>query len=399
MNIYEIYLKGVRGIGTMEKRPLFVSSTYNRVDFGGGTTDLPDFAKNDPIGGSTLNAAINLKAEAKVYRVNKPGLYVVSKTRGNEFSFYLKDPSEVEGLREETKFFRELLKLAIEYGGIDSFPYGICIETDNARAPPGSGLGSSAAMGTAFLAAFLKSFNCCVSNSLSLDEKINIAEMAVQAELRGGIMCGKQDQYASVLGDINMLRFKGNRVELVDRGFVDLKKLRGGFKLFYTGISRSSGTANHDMIMNYLSNAFGVGDAFVAIRDLTEEMYKFLKEVPVDDPLFDKMFPGMLNRETDFRSILHPSIVNEDLQRIRKTAGDYGAVIKVLGAGGGGSVLIYTGKGFTREKDLEKAVLKTARENQRRRIKAGEEEGAKEEEARFIDFEFEDVGLTMERLD
>ena len=110
-----------------------------RIDFAGGWTDVAPFATE--VGGTVVNAAIALRTTVELRRV--PGRYhIASRVTGDE-----------EFADTPQAFARngrlELVKAAVRMSDI-----GPCSVRVEAAAPPGSGLGTSGALGVALVHAF-----------------------------------------------------------------------------------------------------------------------------------------------------------------------------------------------------------------------------------------------------
>lgn len=308
---------------------IFRSSAPLRVDFGGGTLDLPFFAEKE--GGVTLNCAVARYGYASFY---KGGDGLVLKSLDYNKSIRIKRPIEYNGKLD-------LLKAGIKKTNF-SADGKIVTWCDF---PPHSRLGSSSAVAVAFLGLIYSIQNKRI-------DKIRIANLADSLERDELKICGgKQDQYASALGGINLLKFDGKGVKVQRVGLKKdiISELESRLFLCYQGVSTVSGALNGRIIKKYLRGDKRVVNAFRNIKDITLEMHKCLVKGRLDE------FAELLNKETFNRAKLDSAIVNKKTSRTIKLGLENGAVAaKVLGAGGGGCVLFYSEE--DKEKELKKAI-------------------------------------------
>ena len=176
---------------------IFRSRAPVRVDFAGGWTDVAQFAVGRP--GAVTNAAITVYSYASLMPHNEgkespmpdEGVRIYS----SDYDTYV-EAEEIGKLEYDGNI--DLVKAAIKKMDV---PGGFEIATQS-RAPAGSGLGTSAAMGVALIGAL-----CKYAGRYMVDYEV--AEMAShieRAEL--GIRGGKQDHYTSALGGVNFLEFE-----------------------------------------------------------------------------------------------------------------------------------------------------------------------------------------------
>ena len=164
--------------------------TPTRIDFAGGTTDLPAFRERE--GGAVVSATIDRYAHCSLTHCEGDGLRVVSQDLGTFV--------EAANIRElEYDGNLDLLKAAIRALGL---PGGQCV-TARCDAPPGSGTGSSASVGVALLGMLDRLRSLAGGDRRNCMSRFELAEMAWQLEHDLGIVGGKQDQYAAAVGGFN----------------------------------------------------------------------------------------------------------------------------------------------------------------------------------------------------
>jgi len=325
-----------------------------RVDFAGGWTDVALFAQDSP--GYVVNAALNIYSYATIVRA-KPdgeggrGVNIYS----SDFDLYV----EAEDIRKlEYDGNIDLAKAAVKRMKIDT---GLTMITQSV-APPGSGLGTSASMGVALIAALAR-----LSDQRMLRyEMAELASLIEREEL--GILGGKQDHYASALGGIRFMEFRGDEVKTSQLTLSrDTRlELEKNLLLVYTGKSRLSGDIHSKVTGAWRAREPETTDAIRQLKRITVEM----KEALLGGEL--EAFGRLMNENWQQQKRLHPSVSNAQIEDLFERAYAEGALGgKACGAGGGGCLLFYC------RPDSEHKVQR-----------ALEGQGV-----RTIDFNFDDLGV------
>lgn len=255
-----------------------------RIDFGGGWTDVPVYAEEH--GGAVLNAAITRYAHGTI------------------------------GVSSRS-FPASLL----------SRPATGVSYTVNA--PPGSGLGTSAAQNVLWV-------TLVKTTVANISSRAEIAEIACEVGKLLGIVGGKQDEYASALGGINYFSF-GGAVEAerldVTPGLAD--ELRDRLVLVYSGESRISGSIHDRVWERYRARERRVIDALSQLRRLAGDMRESL--LAADYAVFGRL----LSENWECQKALDNSVSTARLDAILESALRTGAIGgKACGAGGGGCLLL-----------------------------------------------------------
>ncbi len=328
-----------------------------RIDFAGGWTDVAEFCMDEP--GFVVNAAITVYSYVTVL----PGiadLGVSLCSRGelpeegvriysSDFDRYV----EAKSIRElEYDGNIDLVKAALKDAEVSG---GLSIITQS-QAPPGSGLGTSAAMGVCLLAAMFR----YTGNHML---KYQLAEEASRIEREElGIRGGKQDQYSSALGSIQFLEFRGEAVRSSALGlpasiFLELER---SLVLCYTGKSRLSGDVHASVLQRFVD---GNPDTVAAIRGLKKTAYE-MKDALLQGDIV--RFGGLLSENWALQKALHPSITTEEIEHLFTVAQAEGATGgKACGAGGGGCLL------FACRPETEHRVRRALEENGARILEFG----------------------------
>src|SRR5580658_5414757 len=196
---------------------MIISRTPYRISFGGGGTDLPAFYREEC--GAVLSATIDRH------------IYVNVHPRFD--STYRIAYSRTEIVERVQDMQHELVREALRLTEIDE-PLEITTIGD---VPAGTGMGSSSSLTAGIL-------NALYAHRGQIIGRQHLAELACRLEidiLRKPI--GRQDQYASVFGGLNYIRFNPDDtvdVEPVPCKSETLDELEQRTLLLYTGQTRDA---------------------------------------------------------------------------------------------------------------------------------------------------------------
>lgn len=308
-----------------------------RIDFAGGWTDVPLFAEQDP--GAVVNAAISVysyvsvqKLPPRIVESNAYGYKHVEEKEDRSVKIYSADfdiYQEADDIKKlEYNGRADLIKAALRRSGVDC---GVQLAT-RCDAPVGSGLGTSGSMSVALLGGLAR----LNGKPFMLYEIAELASVLEREEL--GILGGKQDQYAAVLGGFNFMEFFGedvrtSRLNLPDDVVCELEK---SLVLCYTGKSRVSGDIHQVIVDAYLN---GENRTLRALKDL-KRIAVDMKDCLLQGDLHS--FGNLLLENWENQKRLHPSVTNEQIDSLFEIALSNGAVGgKAGGAGGGGCIIFY----------------------------------------------------------
>lgn len=307
-----------------------------RIDFAGGWTDVATFCQKTP--GFVVNAAINLYSFVTICEELSldPHGHPLLRERGgypqkgitlysSDFDMYI----HAETIRElEYDGNIDLVKAAVRQLNVEK---GFSVITQSS-APPGSGLGTSASMGVALLAAVYR-FARQYKLAYELAEEASRIE---RDEL--GILGGKQDHYASALGSVQFMEFNGPEVRssAMNLSRSVILELEKNLVLCYTGQSRLSGDVHARVTERFNTNDPQTVGAIETMKNIAMCMKEDLLAENLDH------FAERLNQNWAQQKSLHPSVTNPTIEKIFQTALDNGAIGgKACGAGGGGCILFY----------------------------------------------------------
>lgn len=289
---------------------MIITRTPLRISFTGGGTDLPAFYKNG------YGAVVSTSIDKYIYiTVNK---------RFDDSIRVSYSQTEIVNHVDELKhdIARECLRMAGIPGGIEI--------TSIADIPSGTGLGSS----SSFAVGLLNALYTYVGERLSAGE---LAKRACQIEINVlGHPIGKQDQYAAAYGGVNYFTFERSGDVQREKILVsdnDLRNMDRKLMMFYTGIRRSA-----DGILSRQSQETkNKMEVLMFMRDQANRMRDGLVQKG-----FTPDFAKMLDEAWQKKKSITAGISNPEIDELYQKAISAGAAGgKLLGAGGGGFILLY----------------------------------------------------------
>jgi len=292
---------------------MIVSKTPFRISFFGGGTDFPEwYSRNDSLViSTTIDKYCYIAARFLPPFFNIKYRIVYSET---ELA------SEVENIRHP------VVKETIKYLNLSDKSIELIHYAD---LPSRTGIGSS----SSFTVGLLNSLTS-LSNS-NLDKKI-LAEKAVYVErelLAENVGC--QDQFAAAYGGLNCISFAKNKIKVekinLSKNYLDT--FQKHLLLVYTGISRFSSETSNEFVGN-IDKKHNELNALTRIAE--EALDHLLHERDV------KFLGKLLDESWRLKSSMSSKITNNSIDILYAKALKHGAIGgKILGAGGGGFMLIF----------------------------------------------------------
>lgn len=224
----------------------------------------------------------------------------------------------------EHNIIREAMKIVGVERGVDIVYMG-----DIPLGTAGIGLGSSSSLAVGVLNALY----AYVGKHVSAER---LAREACEIEIdRLGHPMGKQDQYAAAYGGFNRYRFNKDENVFVDPIIwrrATREALNAKLLMFYTGVERHSSTILADQQDGIRDNA-GYLDQMVALSETMREMLVKNDLHAVGELLHQ----GWMGKRKLAPGVTSPRI--DELYELARGAGAVGG--KILGAGGGGFLMLY----------------------------------------------------------
>jgi D-glycero-alpha-D-manno-heptose-7-phosphate kinase len=289
-----------------------------RISFCGGGTDMSYFFNEDT--GYVLSATIDKFCHASV-RVRDDGRIHLD-NRDYQRRVFLEDlvNGEVD---------TDLLVACIR---VMRPAFGFDLETFS-DVPPGTGLGGSSAMAAAVAGAL---------NYFRYEHQLDpyqLADLIYQAErVELGIPGGWQDQYASVFGGMNMMRFSPEGVLVSPLRISEsiLLELHYNLMLFRVGASRCSGDIIQDQGKRYEEHGDELKAAYRRMSSLALRCQEALLRGALQE------FGRVLHEGWELKRSFSRRISNQKVDALYAAARGAGALGgKLLGAGASGYLLLF----------------------------------------------------------
>ena len=291
---------------------MIISKTPYRISFFGGGSDYPEWYNE--FGGAVLSTTINKY------------LYITCRELPGFFDHKYRI---VWRKIERVKNIEEIKHQAIK-GILKHYKYnkGLEIHYDG-DLPARSGMGSS----SSFVVGLINALFAMGKKNLS---KKDLAKRSlfIEQKILNEIV-GSQDQIAATYGGFNKISFQKNssfKIKKIKTN-KNLKLLEDNLILIYTSINRTA----HHIASSYVKNLTSTKKNYIKeIINHVEEGEKIIKHGNMDD------FGKLLNSAWYMKKKLGKSITNNKIDDLYEYALKNGALGgKILGAGGGGFLLLY----------------------------------------------------------
>ena len=298
---------------------MIVTRTPFRVTLGGGGTDLPSYYEKH--GGFIFAMSLD---KYMYVMVNPP-------TVDDKIRLHY---TQSETVDEVGELRHELAREALRFHGIDRK-----MEISSmADLPAGTGVGSSSCYLVGLLNALHHYKRQLVSLHTLADEACHIELDVLKRRI------GRQDQYMATFGGLTVLEIARDgvvQVSSVELGASAMAELVANTHIYYTGARRDAvdvlSDQDHAMRAPARANHHSVADSLHRIKKLG---YGSLEAIEAGD--FDR-WGGLLHEHWEQKKRLSDKIswtkIDDIYQTVRSEYGVLGG--KVVGAGGGGFLLLY----------------------------------------------------------
>ncbi len=291
---------------------MVIVRTPFRMSFVGGGTDFAEFFQE--YGGAVLSTTIDRYCYVTVRHL--PGFFQYR----SEVCY-----SEIERVCSADEIHHPLIRAAMKLMDMEEIRL-----TYEADLPARSGLGTS----SAFAVGILNAFHCCRGEYVN---KRQLADEAIRLERE---ICneagGLQDQIAVAFGGMNKILFSGNDYTVCPVKISLARKvlLEKRLMLFFTGFSRLSFKIQ-EKTRNRLSSRIEI---LLEMKRLVDEAERILidEKTSLDD------FGRLLDYGWRLKREINQEISTDEVDILYERAKKAGALGgKLLGAGGGGFLLLY----------------------------------------------------------
>ncbi len=293
---------------------MIISQTPVRVSFFGGGTDFPEYFNRH--GGAVLSTTID------------KFVYLSVNYLSNFFDYRIKvSYSKTELVNDIKDIEHPAVRACLQHLGITSN-----VEINYfSNLPARTGLGTSSSFVVGLLHALYAYQGRMVSARRLAEEAVYVERVLIPENV------GYQDQYAAAFGGLNYISFQDQddaRVEKVVCPQRILRRLQDNLLLFYTGIQRYSDSIQKKHISGIDKNLENLN----AMAGLAERGRDILCG-SVDDP---GQFGRLLDEGWQLKKNIGSGVSNPEIDDMYSRALGAGALGgKLLGAGGGGFLLLY----------------------------------------------------------
>ena len=293
---------------------MVITRTPFRISFFGGGTDYPEWYLKH--GGAVLSTTFDKYC------------YITSRELPPFFNHkYRITYSKVEDTNTIEEIEHPAVRAVLKESNCTE---GLEIHCD-ADLPARSGLGSS----SSFVVGLLHSLKTMQGETVTQEW---LAEEAIRIEqqvLRESV--GSQDQVASAIGGFNVIRFTTDghfEVEPIGLSAQRQQELENNLMLFFTGFSRIASEIAQSKIANFENKM----DELSLMRAMVDDAVSLLRS---DDDI--RIIGEMLHKTWQLKRSLSEKVSNPAIDALYKKAREAGAIGgKLLGAGGGGFLLLFT---------------------------------------------------------
>lgn len=300
---------------------MIVAHAPLRLSFGGGGTDLPAYYER--YGGLVVSSAIGAGCHVRLEQHQGNDVMI----RSLDYRKSVVVPAREAITQEEPLSLPRAVLQWFEQ--VTRRPSGIAI-TMEADVPPGSGLGSSSAMAVALVSAIARHLRIPMRR-----HEIAAAACEIEIDILGHPI-GRQDQYASALGGINMLTFSAGSVRAAPLNLPAgiEQALQDHLLLLSTQRTRNSAS-----VLQEQRKASRTDSEVIArlhrIKSLAQGMADALQAGDIAG------FGGLLDESWQLKRRLATGVTSADIDRwyaMAQELGAYGG--KIAGAGGGGFLVL-----------------------------------------------------------
>lgn len=304
---------------------MLVTRTPLRISLGGGGTDLPFYCSK--FGSSLITAAINKY------------IYI---TASNRIENTIKlNYSRTEIVDSVDVIKHPLIREAMKLTGIKNHVEIHSVAEVESR----TGLGSSSSFLVGLVNA-LYYFKGDIVSKYKLAEDASHITMDVLKE-----PMGKQDQYAAAFGNLIQLKIntKGKvTVSPINMTYDKLIALEKNLMMFYTGIKRDANIMLRDQKeKSETGKGSDIFDYYHEIKKIGKESLVSLEKGNL------RRFGEWMNVHWELKRNITDKMSTPEIDRWYKLALNNGAIGgKIIGAGGGGFLLLYVDSGHERVKNV-----------------------------------------------
>ena len=287
-----------------------------RISLGGGGTDLPSYYREHS--GFVISAAIDKYVYITLHETFSQELLIKY--------------SKMELVERVSDVQHPIVREALRLVDVGAQPYLEIVSMSDI--PAGTGLGSSGS----FTVALLRALHAWKKNLIPRNE---LAEQACHIEIDLlGEPVGKQDQYIASFGGITCFKFlPDDRVEAspLQLDGETLANLEDNLLLFFTGFTRSASAILEEQDQRTRQRDAGMISQLHVVKQLGCESQAALETGNL------RRFAELMHEHWEHKKGRSRSMTNSQIDKYYELARSNGALGgKLIGAGGGGFLMLYT---------------------------------------------------------
>jgi D-glycero-alpha-D-manno-heptose-7-phosphate kinase len=306
------------GFNRRKNKMIIRSRSPVRITFAGGGTDIPPYDKEH--GGLCIGATIDKYVYSSLIPREDKKIEITLWDSKSKQTFKNLEELSYDGNGDLVKAVIKKMK--------PSYGFDLFVRSEVKQH---SGLGASASAASSVIGSF---------NYLRKEDKLDkyqIAELAYiieEEEIKN--IGGRQDQYASVFGGINLYKFKGK--DFVQVSPIDIKEnvlleLRKNILLVYAGKREQSSGEIH---MKEQKENQNKTERLHEVKEVAKKMEFILREGKLGE------FGNLIKESWEKKVGYNPDVTNKRINSLIETALENGAIgARLMGAGGGGHLLVY----------------------------------------------------------
>ena len=295
---------------------MIITRSPLRISLGGGGTDLPSYYREHA--GFVISAAIDKYVYITLHETFSQELLVKY--------------SQMECVEEVDAIKHPIVREALRLVDVGPRPYLEIVSMSDI--PAGTGLGSSGS----FTVALLRALHAWKKNVVPRQE---LAEQACHIEIeRLGEPVGKQDQYIASFGGITCFDFPRDgpvKVTPLQLGSETLANLEDNLLLFFTGFTRSASAILEEQDTRTRQQDAQMISQLHTVKQLGCESKAALEGGDL------RRFAALMHEHWEHKKARSRSMTNPHIDEYYQLARRSGAMGgKLIGAGGGGFLMLYT---------------------------------------------------------
>ena len=292
-----------------------------RVSFGGGGTDMAPYCTE--YGGCVISTTIDRHVYITLKPRNDKKIVIFNINNNEKFEFNIGDNDYSTGF----ELFKGIINILSVKDGFNIIIYS--------ELPAGSGMGGSSTLSVALIGALNRYYMLGFSKHKIAQKAYEIER--IELKQKGGY----QDQFAAAYGGFNFIEFsKTVSVTPIKTTEETLNELQFRLILCYVGGSHFSSDIQDEVLKGYIFEKKSYMDAMQDLKIVALSMRSIIESNDLSRLI---NFGGLLHQGWLAKKSLSSKISNKNIENFYLTSRKSGVLGgKLLGAGGGGHLLLFS---------------------------------------------------------